>query len=266
MIRKVQSQSDPDRIRPPQTHVCGAPNQTDSRNGLLDRVEFYAAAAVVFFSPINLLRLPFFYFTLSDGFACISLMLLLITGRLNLLPIGRVWTVMWMSGLATLLAMLLFSSLLHADPMRGLVYALQYFFAYGVILVILGGRSERELHLFAKAYVLCIILMCLYGIYLINIDDQRNTAFVTGSGRFTGFVERENECAALIALTSPLLMLLVAVRQWPKVALLGVAIMAYGVMLTGSNTGLGSFALVVSIFALIIADWKVLVPAGASCS
>jgi O-antigen ligase len=59
-------------------------------------------------------------------------------------------------------------------------------------------------------------------------------------------------------------MLLVAVGQWPKIALLGVGLLGYGVMLTGSNTGLGSFVLVVGTFALMTSNWKLLLPLGAS--
>jgi hypothetical protein len=266
MIRHEQIRGGLGRDSLVHANIFPVANQTAPRRGILDRVEFGVAIALVFFSPMNFLRLPFFYFTFADGLACLCLVLLLLRGRLHLLPIGRTTTLVWMSGLALVLGMLLISSILHQDPLRGLVYVTQYFFAYGVMLLVIGGRPERELYVFAKVYVLCILLMCLHGAYLINIDGTRNTAFVSGSGRLTGFVERENECAALIAMTAPLLMLLVAVKQWPKVALLGVALMGYGVMLTGSNTGLASFVLVVSVFSLMIANWKILLPLGLSAA
>jgi O-antigen ligase len=264
MRRHEQIRDRSRRIAPLQVSIPSILDETKPPRAFLDRVEFGVAVAMVFFSPMNFLRLPFFYFTLSDGLACISLVLLLLRGRLTFAPIGRASTFVWMSGLMLMLGMLLISSLLHFDPLRGLVYVMQYFFAYGIILLVVGGRPQQELHLFAKIYVISVLLMCVHGAYLINIDGQRNTSFVSGSGRLTGFVERENECAALIALTTPLLMLLVAARQWPKIALLGVALMGYGVMLTGSNTGLGSFALVVALYAFVITDWKILVPIGAS--
>lgn len=230
---------------------------------VLDRIELVLAVGVVFFSPMNFLRLPFFYFTLSDALACACLFLLLIRGRLSLQPLGPASSLIWMIGLTMLLSSLLLSSMVNGDPIRGLIFVVQYFFAYFVILLVIGGRSERQMYLLAKTYIISVVIMCIHGAYLINIDGQTNTSFVSGSGRLTGFVERENECAAVIALTTPLLMFLVGIRQWPKAALLAMPIMAYGVMLTGSNTGLASFALVVGLFALFTLDWKWLVPVGA---
>ncbi|MDB5524074.1 MAG: hypothetical protein JWM58_1837 [Rhizobium sp.] len=230
----------------------------------LDRIELTIAICVVFFSPMNFLRLPLFYFTLSDALACVCFFLLLMRGRLSLHPIGPASTLIWLIGLSMLLSMLLLSSLVN-DPIRGAIYVTQYFFAYFIILCVIGGRSERQLYILAKIYILSIIVMCIHGVYLINIDGQRATSFVSGNGRLTGFVERENECAALIALATPILMLLVGTKQLPKVALLGLALMGYGVMLTGSNTGLASFAAVVAVFALLTVNWKMLVPLGAFC-
>lgn len=227
------------------------------------RIEFIIACGVVFFSPINFLRLPFFYFTFSDALACLSLFMLLVQGRLSRQPIGPVSSLFWFLGLIMLLAGLLLSSMINGDAFRGIVFVLQYFFAYFVLLVVIAGRTERQLTIMAKAYLLAIVLMCLHGIYLIHYDGQTNTAFVSGNGRFTGFVERENECAAVIALSIPMLLLLCSVGKLPRIALLCFPLMGYGVMLTGSNTGLATFAFAVAVFTLLAFNWKLILGSGA---
>ncbi|MBL0373281.1 O-antigen ligase family protein [Rhizobium sp. KVB221] len=230
---------------------------------ILGPVEYALAIGTVFFSPMNFLRLPFFYFTLSDALACLCLLLLVLRGRLKLQPLGPASTAIWMIGLTTMLASLLLSSLVHGDPMRGIVYIAQYFFAYFILLLVIGGRSERQMIVLAKMYVLSIVIMCIHGAYLINIDGQTNTAFVSGSGRLTGFVERENECGAVIAMTVPMLLLLCGSGRLTKFALLALPIMGYAVMLTGSNTGLASFAYALGVFALFTLNWTFLVGAAA---
>ena len=242
-----------------------ARNAYSRRKSLLRRLweksEFALAVALVFTSPMNFLRASTFYFTLSDALVCLSFLIMLRRGKLSLQPIGPVATFYWFLGLSALLGGLLLSSIVNGDPLRGLVYAGQYFFTYFVLLLVIAGRSKDELVTLARVFVFAIVLMCLHGAYLINIDGQRNTSFVSGSGRFTGFVERENECAALIALSVPILLYLCAERRLTRLALLALPILAYGVMLTGSNTGLGAFALSVAIFSALTLTWKRLVSA-----
>jgi hypothetical protein len=231
-----------------------------------EKGEFALAIAIVFTSPMNFLRVPAFYFTLSDALVCLCFLMLLRRGKLSLQPIGQAASFYWLVGLSMLLAGLVLSSIVYGDPLRGLVYAAQYFFAYFVLFLVIAGRSEKELVVLAKLYVFAIVLMCLHGAYLINIDGQRNTSFVSGSGRFTGFVERENECAALIALSVPILLYLLVDRSLTLLALLALPILGYGVMLTGSNTGLGAFVLAVGLFSALALNWKRLIPAVAAAA
>lgn len=225
-------------------------------DGFLVRLEFAMAIGVVFFSPMNFLRLQFFYFTLSDALACVSLAVLLFQKRLTLHPIGPVGSFYWFGGLALLLAGLLFSSMIYGDPLRGIVFTVQYFFAYLVLLVVISGRSHGALLILAQVFVASIVLMSLHGIYLINIVGERGTGFVSGSGRLTGFVERENECAALIAMTVPVLLYVSSRGGWRRLYLLALPIMAYAVMLTGSNTGLGAFALAIGLYVVLTLRWR----------
>ncbi|TCU15176.1 O-antigen ligase family protein [Rhizobium sullae] len=235
------------------------------RNGsqVADWAENLSALAAVFLSPMNFLRLPFFYFTLSDAFACICLFILVLRGRLRFDPIGAVPTVVWLLGLCMLLTGLLVSSMINGDPLRGTVYIVQYFFAYFILLVVIGSSDRQRLLLMSKVYVASILLMCLHGAYVINIVAETNTTFVSGSGRLTGFVERENECSALIALSVPMMLTFCFGRGSSKLGLLALPFMGYGVMLTGSNTGLASFLLGVGLFCALTLNVKLLAPIGA---
>ncbi len=229
------------------------------------RIELACAVTAVFLSAVNFLRLDLFYFTLSDLFFCISLVLRACSTGLPLRLWGRASSVVWLCGLLMLCSGLMVSSLLSTAPIRGIVIVGQYLFAYLAIAIALCGRDLRAMVLFAKAYVLSIFLMCLHGVYLIQFDGQKNTAFVSGNGRLTGFVERENECSAVIALAMPILLLLASTGRIGKVyaAIVAVA-MAYGILLTGSNTGLASFAYAILGFMLLSGQWKRVV-VGAAC-
>lgn len=145
---------------------------------------------------MNFLRHPVAYITVSDVLIALSLLLLTVTGRLHLRgPFGAASTVWWLAGPSLLVSALLVSSLVNGSALRGIVYAVQYFFAYFRLCF---ARTELQLTRLTKVYVFSIVLMCLHGIYLIYVDGQTNTTFVSvGSGRFTGFIERENECAAV---------------------------------------------------------------------
>lgn len=235
------------------------------QQSIWERIELVCVVCAVFLSAANFLRMNLFYFTLSDLFFCISLSLRVFSGGLPLRLWGRASSVVWFCGLLLLCSGLMVSSLLSTAPIRGIVIVGQYTFAYLAIALALCGRDLLTMVLLARAYVLSIFLMCLHGIYLILFDGQRNTSFVSGNGRLTGFVERENECAAVIALAMPILLLLVSRGRIGKLyaAVAGVT-MAYGILLTGSNTGLASFAFAIVGFMVLSGNWKRVV-VGIAC-
>jgi hypothetical protein len=222
-----------------------------------EKVEFGLLLAAVFLSPVNVLRTSSFYFTLSDLFFLLCFLIMAYNNRILLHPLGRFSTAIWAFGLVLLLFGLTLSSLVNSDPTRGMIVVSQYAFAYLLVLLVISRRTMAQLFTLSKAYVLCVVLMCIHGVYLIHVDGTRNTSFVSGSGRFMGFVERENECAALIALAVPLLCLLASEKRIGSITfLISLAITGYGVMLTGSNTGLASFVYGLGVFALLGLNWK----------
>ena len=63
-------------------------------------------------------------------------------------------------------------------------------------------------------------------------------------------MERENECGSLFALTVPMVLSMAAMRTiHPIVAVIVLALLGYGIMLTGSNTALYAMLFGLGMFA-----------------
>ncbi len=176
-------------------------------------LESYAFFAAIFLCSMNYFRSGYIYFTAADLFFLICFSFAVANANIAIDFLGKLSTAVWCFGLALLLLGLTASSVASAAPERGLIVVLQYFYAYFIVLLVLGGRSYEELVAAAKIYVFSIVTICIHGIYLIHVVGEKNTKFVSGNGRFNGLMERENECAAVIALAVPILFLLVSLRK-----------------------------------------------------
>jgi O-antigen ligase len=211
------------------------------------KIGFFFAAAVVFLAPLNFLRYPGLYITLGDVFAVLCLLAMIVMRSLPLRPLGVV-TAPWMVAAIMLIGGLLFSSLFVGDPWRGMVTSAQYFFCLFVLPLALAWRPESQVFVLVKIFVFSIVMTCVHGIYLIDIVGQTNTRFVSGSGRLMSFVERENEAAGLFALTVPFLLWL---RNEGEISLvyfwLALGFISYGIMLTGSNSGIFALMFILAI-------------------
>lgn len=210
----------------------------------LARLEFRLAMAAVFTSPMNFLRHDAVYFTLSDSITLLCLLTMIVRRSLPLRPMGP-FTALWFSGTAVFAGALLISSLSFGDATRGLIVSMQYLYSLVLLPLIITNRPASETVLLCKIFVLSIFIMCVFGIYLVEVDGTRYTRFVSGAGRMMSFVERENECASLIALTIPIVNWLRSQRHIRlTTAVITSSVMIYGILLTGSNTGLAAIVLV----------------------
>ncbi|WP_206534621.1 O-antigen ligase family protein [Mesorhizobium sp. M7D.F.Ca.US.004.03.1.1] len=221
------------------------------------RVEFWLAMASVFLTPFNILRFNAFYFTASDAFALAAVFAVVLGKSFPLAPLAA-GTFLWNTGIALLCGMLLLSSMLVGDPQRGFVISAQYLYAYFLLTFMLMSRPWAETVLLIKAFISSIGLMCLQGIVVINVlKEGHGSIYVSGNGRFVGWVERENECASLIALAVPLLLwLVVSGCARPRWAWIGVPLFAYGIVLTGSNTGLIGLVFALTVFVVMTGSWR----------
>ncbi|WP_062204868.1 O-antigen ligase [Aureimonas sp. AU12] len=212
-------------------------------------MELTLIAGCAFLAPFNTFRVDGFYFTVSDMFALAALLAMILNRSLPSANLGQM-TVLWNAGFMLFGVMLLASSLVFGEADRGFVITGQYFYSYVILSYVLLSRSWSDTVVILKAFTLSVAVICLHGIYLIDVLAERNTVFVSGSGRLLGLVERGNEFSALIAATVPLLLWLVCSgslkARWLCLAL---PIYTYAIMLTGSNTGL--FALLFAIGAFI---------------
>jgi hypothetical protein len=220
------------------------------------RFEFLLASAVVFFAPMNVLRVQSFYFTASDFFACLCVGMMIFNRSLPLKPLG-VGTAYWLFGLTLMVGALFTSSLLAGVVDRGLILSMQYLFAYLMLPVLLLARPWRETTILMKVFVASIVVMILHGIYVVDVVGVTNTTFVSGSGRLRGFVERDNECGSLIALTVPMILSMGAMRTLhPVVVAALLPLIAYGIMLTGSNTALYAMLYGIGVFFIANINFK----------
>ena len=232
------------------------PPAAASAPAVAGRIGLWLAVGSVFLTPFNILRFDAFYFTASDALALAAVFAFVLERSFVVAPLAA-GTFLWNAGIGLLCSMLLVSSLLYGNPQRGFIISAQYLYAYFLLTFLLLSRPWSETVLLMKAFLCSIALMCVHGILVMDILKERNTIFVSGNGRFVGWVERENECATLIALSVPLLLWLGAsgcVRsRWLWI---GLPLFLYGVILTGSNTGLIGLVFAVTTFVVFTGSWR----------
>ncbi len=234
----------------------------DKRQSIIYRLfDYPLIIAGVFLCSMVYIRPTAGNITISDLLFAAALLILLQNGNLSFFAFGKKSVVVWLGGLFMMLLGLTVSSLNSPDPSRALIVVAQYAYAYLAVMLIFSGQSARDIVTFCKVYILSIVVICLHGVYLIHYDGQVNTVFVTGSGRLNGLMERTNECATVIAFCVPIVLALCTTGHIRKTsAFLAVAIMTYGILLTGSNSGLLSLICGLGIFALIGVRWRRVLP------
>lgn len=204
----------------------------------LRALETFFVAATVFLAPINYLRLDSVYVTLSDASALTALVLMLAGGRLPLRPFGEI-SGLWYTSFTLFAGGILLGSLVNGDAFAGLVIFAQYSFSLIVLPLILANRDYDETILMIKVFVLSMVVTMLHGIYIIQFTDIDDPRLVSGSGRLRSLVERANAAASLSAIAVSFALWLNFARALSVWLLVPVfMILGYGILLTGSNTGL----------------------------
>lgn len=226
---------------------------------------FVLACLAVFLSPMNNLRVPGIYFTATDGVAVIALSIMLVSGQLPRRPF-EACTSIWMSGFLLLGAGLMLGSLAHGSAVDLVTILLQYSVSLIALPLLLAGRSRPQVLILLRLLMYSITFVMLFGIWLIHFVPHPPIQFVTRSGRLQSLVERENECAALGAIA---VILLVYFWQNGRVRMIEMLIvlpaLLYGIMLTGSNTGilvLGAGVILLIVMTGSVRSLAMLVVAG----
>lgn len=229
---------------PNRVHASGArPNA-----GRAYMVAAWILSAAVFFASYTTWRVHFDYlYTISDVLFCVAALLLVASGRVNILPFGGL-TILWYFGLLLMLAGLLVSSLLHGNGERWLIVAAQYVFAFGLLPMLLVHDVGSLLQRLVLSLVLGVAAMELFGatVYFVTEHDYQTAQmfgfeFITGNNRLGAFTADANWNAAVIAMTLPFAFYLGRIGRLSTAGTtICIAILGLGLMLTGSFTGFTS--------------------------
>jgi O-antigen ligase len=215
--------------------------QTDRQHGhrapTLRALEANLAALTVFLSPMNYFRFDAVYLTLADLAACATLLVMLFRGSVPRAPLG-IATPLWFGGVLAIATGLTIGSVVNGDMVSLIAMLLQYFFSLVVFVVIIAGRSYRETVTLLKVLVLSITIVMAFGAFVIHFVPDPDLRLVSYNGRLRSLVERSNEAAALGAIAIVLLLSLTLMGEVRRMtAALFMPILLYGILLTGSNTG-----------------------------
>lgn len=215
----------------------------------------------VFLAPYVVWRvLPPYLFTASDALFCVAAVLLLAGRGVAVRPLQD-WWALWMLGLAGLLLGFFIGSVVNGDPLRWIVVAGQYGFAFALLPALLLRERRRSLVLAAMALVAGVAAMELFGSIVYYATDgsyqqakRFGFEFITGTHRLGAFMADANWNAAMIAMTTPFVLYLARIGQMKLVtAFVILGILCSGLLLSGSFTGFSSAAVGVLVF--LILDW-----------
>ena len=221
----------------------------------LSAVELFVVCIGVFLAPYANLRFSELFFTFSDFFFCLSLVILLICGRIQRRPLNEA-TQIWLLAFALMSVGLMVGSFSQSRPDRGLIVIAQYFFSYLFLMLILVRKDPREAYLLAAVFLASIILVDVHGIYTfyqVGYVPGQGKGVVTGGRRLATVLRNPNLAASMNALTMPILLYFWSSHRLKiYFALPLVGIMLLTVVLTSSNSGLFMTMVSLSVFSASI--------------
>ena len=141
--------------------LSGLSGAASDRVSTIERVVVYIG---VFLVPFANLRMPQVFFTLSDLFFCLSLFILVVSGRLPNKPLEGATTT-WLLAFTLLFVGLMASSILRGTAERGLIVTVQYLFSYLILLVVLVRKDSREAHRLAVIFLAAMVVVDIHGIF-----------------------------------------------------------------------------------------------------
>lgn len=221
------------------------------------RVPVLAAAAVFLASYLTWRLMPDILLTISDVLVMLSLAVVVMERRAAATPFGAL-TPLWFAAFGMLAGGLLIGSVAGQDPLRWLIVAGQYAFAWLVLPVVLNSFNSRALITLGKALVAGVTIMEAIGIgvyfgYAGSFWDARNfwgVSFLTGTHRLGAFTADANWNGAAIAMAFPMLWYLMFKGAVGRgLGVLACMILAVGLALTASFTAFSSAAIAFAIFA-----------------
>lgn len=237
-------------------NFAGTRPSTDRAFGAIGEKVLLAA---VFLAPYTTWRvMADVLFTASDALFCLVALLYLAGRRLNVRPLGD-FTPIWFLGLAMLLVGLLIGSVINGDPVRWIIVAVQYAFAFALVPMLMNVMTREMAIRQAKAALAGVVIMELFGVSVYyRLSGSYEAAkrfgpeFITGEHRLGAFMADANWNAAVIAMTVPLVFYLQRGRHIGTVVAAGsLAILLVALLFTGSFTGFSATVASVGLLFLI---------------
>jgi hypothetical protein len=226
-------------------------------------VERLLVSAAIFLSFFPSWRHPAVFFTASDLVFCLSLLTILLTRGISLMPFGML-TSYWNTGFGLLLAFLVASSLINGDPMRAIIVCAQYLFSFLLLPLVIMGRDREETIFLVGVFAFGAFAANLASIVLYYSGYTGDQHFVSVSGRLGSFVGGPNTNAQMIALAGPLaLYLWLAGRMAVSYVVPLLLVLIVALVLTSSNNGIGLAILGAVAFFFMLRNLRYLARAGA---
>jgi O-antigen ligase len=242
----------------------GLPDAAPSRVSTIERIERVVIYIGVFLVPFANLRMPQLFFTLSDLFFCLSLVILVISGRIPNRPLEAA-TPTWLLAFTLLFVGLMASSILRGTAERGLIVTVQYLFSYLILLIVLVRKDAREAHRLAAIFLAAIVIVDIHGIYTfytVGYVPSGEKGVVTGGNRLATVLRNPNLAAAINALAMPILLYFWASgRAKTFIALPVISVFLVTIVLTSSNSGLILAVLSLIVFTAFVVTTRLLLRA-----
>lgn len=211
-------------------------------------------------------------FTASDTMFVLGLFYLMFRGEIPLHPLGA-FTPFWLLAFGMMMFGLLIGSLFDDDPVRWVIVAAQYGFAWALLPFILMHQERDYTLSLAKALVAGLVAMEAFGIivylsYTGSFEEAKGLFgldFISGSRRLGAFATDANWNGAAVSMALPFAFYLGVKRLIkPLVAGASIAVLMAGLVLSASFTAFVSSMLAIAIFVVVGAVrprlWVILVP------
>lgn len=215
--------------------------------------------AAVFLAPYVVWRLSStFFLTISDGLFILGAGLMLAGRGIHSRPLVHA-TPYWLLAICILLGGLLLGSIVNGDPLRWLIAAIQYSFAYVIIPFILMGDDEQRAELYGMAMLAGVFCMELFAsvMYYTWSDNYADfyafgPEFVTGAWRLGAFMGQPNWNGAVIAMVMPFALYFGTTGRLPPYVVYPVCLtLVLGLVLSASFTGFTSTMIGIALFLVL---------------
>lgn len=221
--------------------------------GHVDRLTRAFIGFAAFTMSMHVLRLGPVNLTLSDAALAGCLLILVSRQTINHTPFGQA-TFFWCAGLFLMLGGLLVSSIVNGDPLRWIVIAGQYLFAWLLLPMVFfsltSGQMQRCLVLFVYGVAASQAFAIAASSYLPSgtLAALFGPGFFAGNGRLGALTGESNWNGAVIAFALPMMINCLHHKLIGKLgAIVCTIFLLWGLVACASFTGFGAASLAIVI-------------------